>query len=137
MRLINCFTLSRFVRLDPGAEGEYGWLSGAGALLIEAQEMGKVLVGVFSGERPPQFRGLCLHTLENMPPEMDIATLCLRDGISLMGCGLYTRQFPSLSSAVFFARAGINRFFYASGDRQESVINFLTGYGVEITRVNA
>jgi len=138
MRLINCTQLlSKFVRLDRGAGGEFGWLGSARALLIEAQEMGKVLIGVFSGERPPQFRGTSIHDVSGLDPELIIASVCLRDGIPTMGCGLYTRQFPSLAKTVFFAEAGINRFFYATGKRDTMVVDFLVSKGISITRANA
>ncbi len=127
---------SKCVRLDRGAEGQHGWLGCAEALLIEAQEMGKVLVGVFIGRQPLQFRGRFLHAPNGILPETEIATTCLRCGVALNECGLYTRNFPSLPNVVFFVRAGIDRFFYADGDRPNEVIDFLNAYDIKITRVS-
>ncbi len=137
-RIIDCAPpLSKFVHSDRWAGGRHGWLGNARALLIEAQENGRILVAVFAGQRPPQYRGLCVHTTFQMPPEIAIAALCLKDGISLMGCGLYVRQFPSFSSAVFFAHTGINRFFYAMGERRSDVVSQFSVRGVELIRVSA
>lgn len=138
LRIIDCAPpLSKFVRLDRGAEGEGGWVGRAGALLIEAREPGRVLVGAFAGECPPQFQGLCVHDASGLEPELIIASVCLHEGIVTTGCGLYTRQFPSLKHASFFERAGINRFFYAAGERDGIVVSFLIHKGVSINRVIA
>lgn len=136
LRVIDCAPpLSKFVRVDRWANGQHGWLGNSRALLIEAQEMGRILVGVFAGQRPTRYQGLCVHANVQMPPEIAIAALCLRDGISLMGCGLYIRQFPSFQSAIFFAHAGINRFFYALGERKSDVLSQFTSRGVQVIRV--
>lgn len=128
--------LRMFVRLDWGAEGQHGWLRRAEALLIEARERGGVLIGVFIGRQPLQFRGRFLHAPSGFLPETEIARICLRDGIAINECGLYTRNFPSLTNVVFFERAGIDRFFYADGVRSQEVIDFLTAYGKGIVRVS-
>lgn len=127
--------LGEFVRLDRGAEGEFGWLHRVGALLIEPEEKGKVLVAVFDGPRPFQFRGRSAHEIQEMMPEVALAAVCLRDGIATMGCGLYTRLLPTFQSAVFFSHAGINRFFYAMGKRHSGVIRALESNGAEVIRV--
>lgn len=138
LRVIDCAPpLGHFVRLDRWATGRHGWLGNARALLIEAQEKGRVLVGVFAGQRPSQYQGICVHASLQLPPEAAIAALCLRDGIALSGCGLYIRQFPSFASAAFFSHTGISRLLYAVGERRSDALSQFSARGVEVIRVAA
>ncbi len=127
---------SNFARLDRHACGQFGWLSSAGALLLEPEEKGRVLLAVFDGQRPFLFRGRSAHHIEGMSPEAAIAAVCLRDGIATMGCGLYTRRFLSFESAGFFSHTGISRFFYATGRRHPDVVSVLVKSGAEVIRVS-
>lgn len=67
--------------------------------------------------------------------ELNCVLKAAREGISILGCTIYTTLSPCLSCSAMLAQAGVKRVFYLTDYRDMSSIHYLKSLGVEVKKL--